>query len=408
VSRVKHATGVGYVLRKFPILSETFILNEILAVEARGLPIHIFSMAPTRDPRFHENLSKLRAPVSYIPGVSEFKTLIRYNAQAAKRNPRRYSRALFYVLSKFKLGLVWRFLQAGYIAERARRLGLRSFHAHFASRPTTVALLASRISGIPYSFTAHAYDIYYTDSNSKVLARKLDDAEFVVTISDYNKAFLESRFNGATNKIVRIYNGIDLQTFAPNGEPPSTPFTIVSVARLVEKKGLSYLIEACRHLRDRGIEFRCLIIGKGRLRSHLDGLIKQWDLRKKVQLLGVCSQSEVLQRYREAHLFVLPCVIDDRGNRDGLPVSIVEALACGLPVITTSVTGIPEVVQDGHNGIIIPESEPVELADAIESVISDAQLYQHLQENSRASVVTNFDLTKSANSMHQLFDEVGP
>ncbi len=406
MSRNKGSTRVGYILRKFPVLSETFVLNEILAVEARGVPVHIFSMAPSRDPRFHANLSKLKTSISYVPGFSDLKSLLRYNIRAAKRWPKRYPRVLLWVLSRLRPGLVWRFLQAGYIAERAHSLKVKHFHAHFAARPTTVAALASRIGGTPYSFTAHAYDIYNDDAKPAILERKLDDAKFVVTISDYNKNFLETKFNGAPDRIVRVYNGIDLEQFKPEDEPPDNPFTIITVARLVEKKGLPTLIEACGHLKARGVAFRCWIVGKGRMRPQLDELIRKLDLRDQVSLLGPLSQTDVLAHYRRAHLYVLPCMVAGDGNRDGLPVSIVEALACGLPVVTTPTTGIPEVVRDGHNGLIVPAQQPDVLADAIEAAIKNPELYQHLRGNAHASVASNFDHRKLAEALHRLFEEV--
>jgi colanic acid/amylovoran biosynthesis glycosyltransferase len=331
VSADRPAGGIAYVLRKFPVLSETFVLQEILALEARGVPIHVFSLDRPRDPRFHEDLARLKAPVSYVPDVSDPRALLRQRRRAARRHGRRYARALLYVLTRGKPKLLWRFLQACYVANEARKLGLRHLHSHFAAHPTTVALLASMIGDIPYSFTAHAYDIYLTDLDRKVLAEKIRRARFVVTVSDYNKRHLAHLSGRADDKIARVYNGIDLDRFTPNGLAPRSPFTILCVARLVEKKGHAVLVEACRELRDRGVAFRCWIVGRGGLHSKLTALIDRWGLGDHVQLLGPHTQLEVLERYRSAHLYALPCVVGSDGNREGLPVSLVEALACGLP-----------------------------------------------------------------------------
>ncbi len=399
------ACEIGYILRKFPVLSETFILNEILALEARGIPVHIFSLAPPRDSRFHEDLPKLKASVSYIPDIFDLKALLRYNIRAAKRCPQGYFGALFFALTRGKPTLLWRFLQSGYVADKARRLRLHHLHAHFATRATSVACLASKITGIPYSFTAHAMDIYKVQVNPKVLAKKIEKARFVVTVSDFNKTYLERLAKDGVGKTVRIYNGIDLARFVPNGIPPRSPFTILCVARLVEKKGLPVVIEACRHLRDRGVVFQCWIVGKGRQQPQLDELIKRWKLHDHVHLLGPLTQLEVLERYRSAHLYVLPCIVGSDGNRDGLPVSIVEALACGLPVVTTPVTGIPEVVRDQHNGLLVPVGAPQALGDAIELVIRDSRLYERLQGNARASVASTFDILQTAAALQRLFEE---
>lgn len=399
---------VGYVLRKFPVLSETFILNEILGLEARGARVEIFSLAPPRDPRFHEELAKLRAPVWYVPGISDLKTLLKYNLAAAKRYRGKYLRTLFYVVSKGRPGLFWRFLQSGYVAERAAPLRLQHLHAHFATRATTVAQLTAMISRIPYSFTAHAFDIYSSRVRSKVLQEKIDRATFVVTISETNKSYLKNIANGSGKEIFLVHNGINLARFMPNGAAPKSPFTMLCVARLIEKKGIAFLIEACRHLRDRGVPFRCWIVGKGRLRPQLQDLIIRWSLSEQVRLLGSRKQGDVLKRYRSADLFALPCIVDSNGNREGLPVSIVEALACGLPVVTTSITGIPEVIHHRHNGLFVPQRDPKALADAIELLITDTRLYESLRANARESVLPTFDLRATSKTLHQLFVEGHP
>ncbi len=405
MASAKPAGTIGYILRRFPVLSETFILNEILALEARGIPVHIFSLAPSRDPRVHEDLSRLKASVTYIPEVADLKTLLSSNLRAAACYRRQYLRALFYALTRGHSTVLWRFLQSGYVANQAQQLCLRQFHAHFATRPTSVALLTSMITGIPYSFTAHAYDIYESQVDPTALTQKIDRARWVITISEFNKAYLDQLSPAAAGKIVRIYNGIDLIRFVPNDMRPPLPFTILTVARLVEKKGLPVLIEACRHLRERDVPFRCWIVGKGRLRSQLEAMIARWSLHDYVCLLGSRTQGEVLERYWSAHLYVLPCVLGSDGNRDGLPVSIVEALACGLPVVTTPMTGIPEVVRNRYNGLLVPDGDPKVLADAIESVIQDAHLYECLRANARASVASTFDLGLTAAALQRLFEE---
>jgi glycosyltransferase involved in cell wall biosynthesis len=397
---------VGYVLRKFPVLSETFILNELLELEARGVPLHIISLMRPNDPRFHEDLPKLKARISYLPdGLGK---LLRYQRRLARSDRGRYTRAFLYAAARGKPRLLRRFLEAGFVANEARRLGLKHLHAHFANRPATVALLASKMTGIPFSFTAHATDIFKHKVDAKALARKIEAACFVVTVSEFNKAYLQRVTRVADGKVVRVYNGISLDRFAPNGGPPLRPFRILCVARLVEKKGIPILIEACRLLRDRGVSFRCDIVGKGGLRPQLQSLIKQRGLQKHVFLLGPHSQLEVLERYRSAHLYVLPCIVGSDGNREGLPVSIVEALACGLPVVTTPVTGIPEVVRDRHNGLLVRPGDAQSLAEAIESLIRDTHLYEKLRSNARPSVASRFDRRRTVEALYGLLQGGAP
>ena len=392
--------GVAYVLRKFPVLSETFILTELLALEARGVPLHIFSLDRPNDPRFHDDLPRLKAHVTYVPPLSELARLARHHRSLLRRAGGPYLRTLGAALGRGRLGL---FLRAGFIANEARRLGVQHLHAHFANAPTETAQLAAGLAGLPFSFTAHATDIYRTNVNPRRLADEIAAARFVVTVSEFNRRHLQ-RFGGTEANLVRVYNGIDLKRFAPNGVPPSSTFRIISVARLVEKKGLPTLIDACRLLRDRGCAFECEIVGKGALRPRLDDLIKRHGLEQHVRLLGPRTQHEVVRRYHTAHVYVLPCIVAADGNREGLPVSIVEALACGLPVISTPVTGIPEVVKDGHNGLLIPENDPEALAAALERLARDPALLAQLRTNARASVVEDFDIQRTAATLHQLLE----
>lgn len=396
--------SVGYVLRKFPVLSETFILNEILALEARGVEVHIFPLAPTRDPRFHEGVTRMKATMHYVPGAADWRTLLRHARRLAARDPAAYRRRLLSVLRTGRPMLLWRFLQASWVADRARRLGVCHLHAHFANRPATVAQQASALIGIPFSFTAHAFDIY-REVDHRVLARKMRDARFTVTVSRYNVEFLKTVGNGSASRIELIRNGIDLTRFRPARRPPDGPFSILTVARLVEKKGLALLVEACRDLRDRGLDFRCEIVGKGGQRAQLERLIREWDLSGQVTLAGPLPQQEIVDRYHRAHVLVLPCIVGEDGNRDGLPVSIVEALACGLPVVSTDVTGIPEAVRDGDNGVIVPSGDVAALTAAIERLMLDRDLLGRLAATARTSVEAEFDERRTAARLHAILEE---
>ncbi len=404
MSQRKSKAPVGYVLRKFPVLSETFVLNEILALEAQGVPVHIYAIQRPNDPCFHEDLAKLQARINYIPQIGNLKWLLRRNWQLAKRAPKAYLRTLGYALIKLRPILIWRFLQAGMVAVDARGKGIQHFHAHFAGSATTVTSMASKLSGIPYSFTAHAVDIYKNRVSTRVLARKMSGADFVITISDVNRDYLSGFANGSASKIVIVRNGIDLLRFVPNGAGPHTPFTLLCVARLIEKKGHAVLIDACRRLRDRGHSFQCLIVGQGILGRRIRDLIQQAGLQDEVHLLGPKKQGEILDLYHSSDLFVLPCQVTADGNRDGLPVSIVEALACGLPVVSTPVTGIPEAVKHGENGLLMPAGDPESLADGIESLMHDREIYERFRAAAHRSVQTQFDIQATAGQLSQLFE----
>jgi len=265
------------------------------------------------------------------------------------------------------------------------------------------------MTGLSYSFTAHAWDLYknrHTKARHvRALSRMIGGSQFVRTISDFNKAYLQGIAPASASKIRRLYNGIDLERFASGGRPGRPPFIVLSVGRLVEKKGLSILIEACRQLRDRHVDVETWIVGTGPLQAKLEAQIRACRLDDRVRLLGAHTQDEVLKRYQSAHLFVLPCLVGADGNRDGLPVAVVEALACGLPVVTTSVTGLPEVVQDRHNGLLVPEGNGHALADAIEEAIRDRPLYDRLLSNARGSVESRFDLRTTVAELVRWFSE---
>jgi len=401
---------IAYVVKKFPVLSETFILNELLALEALGLRLHIFSLQRPNDPRFHDDLPKLKALVSYVPESSEWRKLAGHNRRLARSALAGYRSALAYTASRHRPSLWWRLFQAGYVASEARRLGVSHFHAQFANRPTTIAHLASRMTGIPFSFTAHATDIFKTGVSREALAHKTQAARFVVTVSDFNKSYLEEACRGAKgtqDKVKRIYNGIDLERFAPNGFPPREPFRIVCVARLVEKKGHRRLVEAARILHQKGHALDVRLVGKGPLRTSIRDQIRALRLDDVVHLEGPKTQLEVLEYYHRAHLVVLPSVVSADGNREGLPVSIVEALACGVPVVATALTGIPEVVKHEQNGLIVPPGDPALLAQAIERVMVDRMLYDVLRAQARGSVVEQFDRGQTSRELYELLTGAG-
>jgi glycosyltransferase involved in cell wall biosynthesis len=393
---------LGYVLRKFPVLSETFILNEILALEARGVEVHIFPLAPSRDPRFHEGVGRLKATMHHVP--SDISTLLHHARRVAARKPERFRKRLIKALSSGKPERLWRFLQATYVADRARRARVRHLHAHFANHPSIVAHDAAKLIGVPFSFTAHAYDMFRR-ADTKTIAKTMADAKFAVTISEHNVEFLKSIAKNSSARIELVRNGVDMQRFAPNGGAPQGEFRMLTVSRLVEKKGLPVLIEACHLLRERGFSFQCEIVGKGAQKALLDHLVKQWNLGAHVKLAGAMAHQEVMQRYHDAHVVVLPCIVGQDGNQDGLPVSIVEALASGVPVVATPISGVPEAVRDNENGLLVPPADANALADALQKLISDPALLARLRDNARASVLDQFDERRTAHRLHDLFSE---
>lgn len=394
---------IGYIVRKFPVLSQTFILNEMLELEAQGVDLHIFSIEKSNTPRYHKNLHKLRATVTYLPDLLEWKTLLNHRKKIARLFPQGFRKALGYTIKQCNASFGFRLLQACSLAYTAQKMGITHFHAHFATRATTVAFLTSMIMNIPYSLTAHAVDIFSDRVSPKALQKKLSSAAFVITVSEYNKRFLSQNFATPHTTIHRVYNGIDLSLFNPKPNSSSDPFTFLCVARLVEKKGHDTLLEACRILKERHVPFQCKLIGAGPLQKEIEKKIDQGKLHDMVQLLGPQTQEEVLRHFHESHCYVLTCKTGSNGDQDGLPVAMVEALACGIPVITTPMTGNPEVIRNEYNGLLVPFEEPSAVAAAMEKMVRQRSFYDALCKNTRESVEQQFDIRQTTAQLSQYF-----
>ena len=283
---------------------------------------------------------------------------------------------------------------------------MRHVHAHFAGLAARTAYWIERFFGIGFSFTAHANDIFAPKPFEVSLGKLIGAARAVVTVSDFGVRFLREKYPGDAAKIHRVYNGIDLARF-PRAEFNGTPPAIISVGRLIEKKGFHDLIEACRVLRERGVEFRCEIIGEGPLESSLRDQITAAGLTTLVTLTGPLPQGEVIKRLARSALFVLPCVAEVGGGMDNLPTVVMEAMAAGLPVISTALGGVPEMVRDGFTGLLVPEHQPVALADALAQVLGDRRLARSLGEAGRQRAAELFAIDKSAEALRALFQQVG-
>ncbi|MBI2527476.1 MAG: glycosyltransferase [Candidatus Rokubacteria bacterium] len=375
---------IGYVLKRFPRLSETFIVNELLAMESLGIPLEIFSLKlPRPEPR-HELLAALRAPVTYLPDPPAIPDCaVRQNDPQEPHGRQADADAAF----AFK---------AEALARLAAGRGVTHLHAHFGTGATRVAMLASRLAGLPYSFTAHAKDIYHQDVDPAALVEKVRGARFVVTVSDYNRRYLATRFGPAlARRIVRLYNGLDLQRLAPDPAVPREPDLVLGAGRLVEKKGFTHLVQAFALLRDRGVPARCLIVGDGPERGALAERIRRLRLEDVVTLAGAQPQEELLGVMRRAAVFALPCVVSGSGDRDGLPTVLLEALALGLPAISTALPGIDEIICDRRTGLLVPPGDAARLADAIAEVLTASGLRGQLAACGRARAEEVFDIRKN-------------
>jgi colanic acid/amylovoran biosynthesis glycosyltransferase len=389
---------VAYVLKTYPRFSETFIVTEILAHEAAGQPLEIFALRPPSDTHFQNVISLVRAPVTYIDAeprrASDLWSMLR---DAGESMPGGW--AGLEAARGHEMRDVY---QAILVAREARSRGVTHLHAHFASVATTVAQLAARFAGLPFTLTAHAKDIFHESVDTEQLRCKLADAKAVVTVSDYNVEYLRATYGAAASTVRRVYNGLDLEQF-PFTEPVGRPPVIVAVGRLVEKKGFAELIAACAQLRAQGREFRCEIIGSGPLRDALQAQIDGLGLSALVELLGPRPQSEVVKHVRAAALLAAPCVDGSDGNRDGLPTVLLEAMALGTPCVSTDVTGIPEIVHDGETGLLVPQRDVTRLAGAMDSLLAEPGLGSALAGRARRLIERHFDIHRNTILLRELF-----
>jgi len=398
---------VAYLLKTFPRLSETFILNEILGLEKLGMDIQIFSLKRPADELVHPAVAQVRSSVTYIPSLGPdfrlrdiFALLLSHLAVLLTRTHRYVAAARFHFGQPGKPRLK-DFLQAGYLARLLDRGEYEHLHAHFANVPTTVAELVNRLTSIPYSFTAHAKDIYLTPPAE--LARKIASATCVLTCTAYNQCYLADLAPNATP--VRLaYHGIDVSRFgasqpdAPRGGD-GVPL-ILSVGRFCEKKGFEYLLEACRILKARDRLFRCRIVGYGELQGRLQTRIAHLGLRRCVSLVGKMTQEQLAALYPQASMFVLPCLVTDNGDRDGIPNVLIEAMVSRTAVISTEVSGISELVEHKRNGLLVEQRDARALADAMETLLLRPSLRSRLAERGRETVLRRFTLEASASQVH--------
>lgn len=389
---------LGMILKGYPRISETFISNEILLLEQLGFSIHIFSMRHPRESFCHESVKNIRASVDYLPDtiLKHLPKLLYPNLMLAAKQPVIYAKALLAAYRRWlrsHKSATWKhLLQAGYLVHHLLPgSDVAHLHAHFAHSPTSVALFASQLSGLKFSFTAHAKDIY--TSNPRQLREKLKLAQFAVTCTGYNRKYLSEMAKGIETPIYPVYHGIDIHRFSQNTQKakPSAPYQILTVARLTPKKGLLTVLKAVRHLCDKDFTIRYTLIGDGDDRDNILSAIKDLNLSEVTRWLGTLPHEIVVNHYRQADLFVLGCEIAPNGDRDGIPNVLIESMAMGVPVVATNISAIPELVDHERTGLLVPPGRPELLAEAMIRLLSDAPLRQQLTEAAKQRVAAEFD-----------------
>jgi glycosyltransferase involved in cell wall biosynthesis/2-polyprenyl-3-methyl-5-hydroxy-6-metoxy-1,4-benzoquinol methylase len=393
---------IGYLVNAFPVISETFILNELRAMERASVPTAIIALARREDAVRHKGVEELTGPVCRPPevGVRALLVFLRAHAALALRMPVAYLRwAGEDVRKLLRLSLRggragrrtmlkrWRrFLLSGWVGERARRLGLAHLHAHYAKEPVAIAERVKRLTGLPYSFAAHAKDLYTGDP--RVLSRRLSHAEFAVTCHEHGYRYLRAiAAKDDAEKVQLVHHGIDTRLFRSQREVTrDNPPLILAIGRLTPKKGFDDLVAACALLRRDGIRFHCVIVGEGRLEKELIGAIRAARLDDLATLSPFLSQEQLVDWCRRATVLAAPSRVTEDGNRDGIPNVVIEAMACGLPVVSTPVGGIPEMVRDGVDGLLVEPGDAGGLASALRRVLDDPDLAASISRSASRKV----------------------
>jgi colanic acid/amylovoran biosynthesis glycosyltransferase len=395
---------LGYVLKRFPRISETFVAAELIELERQGERVTVFALSRPDESFTHGFLAELEAPVIYLAHrpLREPLRVLRALVRVLRSDSRGWLSAAAVSLRPPRLRGLRRLLQATVLREEMRTAGIDHAHAHFASAATRLANLAWRMGGPTYSVTAHAKDIYHRQVRVDRLREKLSSAVFVATVSGANRDYLDALLAGRASLHV-VPNAVDLHRLDGAVDGRREAGLILSVARLVEKKGLSDLVLASGLLAERGLRHRLVVVGEGPLRGELEACAA--SAHAPATFLGALSHEDVLQLYRRASVFSLPCVVASTGDRDGLPTSMLEAMALGTPVVSTRVNGLGELVVHERTGLAVPEGDPFALADALERLLRDGELARRLAAEARLHVESGFSLESSVSRLRTLFPE---
>lgn len=396
---------VAYIMSRFPLLSETFILREMIRMEELGWDVQVYPLIVLREQTVIQPEAATWIARAHDVGAAE---ILISNVRMLVRRPRK-------VLSTFlklvagnlaSIGFLARglylFPRAVWMAESMCTAEIHHIHAHYATHPALAAWVIHRLTGIPYTVTVHAHDIFV---DRTMLAAKLRDAAALVAISEYNRQFLVRELGPWIGDKTRVIHcGIEPADYAASAHALCTTgrFEIVHVGSLQPYKGQATLIEACALLHRRGVQFRCRIVGGGELEARLRADIAERKLEGCVELLGPKSQREVAALLKEADCYVQPSIVTAAGKMEGIPVSLMEAIAAGVPVVATAISGVPELVHGGQTGLLVTAGSAKELADALQEVLADPQAAARRAQAAGKLVAMEFNLGRNVAALSAL------
>jgi colanic acid/amylovoran biosynthesis glycosyltransferase len=399
-ARADPRPGVAYVMSRFPKLSETFILTEILELERRGVRVEVHPLLRERVGLLHPEAAEVVERAHFVPFLS--RAVLASQLHWLRHRPRAYAASVRDVVSgtwgsmKFLARGLAIFPKVAHAARLMEDEGVLHVHCHFATHPALAGLVVNRLTGLPYSFTAHGSDLHV---ERRMLAEKVAEAAFVTTVSEYNRRVILDECGGRfADKVHLVRAGVDTRLFVPhrNGSRPSAPLRVLCVGTLHEVKGQVHLVEACRLLAGQGLDVSCRLVGEGPDRAMLARRIADAGLEDIVFLLGALTRPQVAAELAAADVLVAPSVPTREGRREGIPVALMEAMSCGLPVVASDLSGIPELVEDGISGMLTPPGDAAALSAALRALRVDPELRRRLGDAGRRRVLAEFDVERSA------------
>ncbi|NOX99639.1 MAG: glycosyltransferase family 4 protein, partial [Verrucomicrobia bacterium] len=397
---------LAYLYSRYPVISQTFCDSEMLALEERGFGLDIASINPPPSTIRHERFEKLQAEVFYPPPSKVMQAL-----QKRREKDGSWERRFGGMIARHDADYGESFKSATrarnalYFAELFERRGVEHFHVHFANRATHTALFIKQWSGIPFSFTPHAQDFMVDLGSDDLLREMCREAEFVVAVSDFSRDILRETCPESADKIERVYNGITMVDFPQAPISSEGPLKIITIGRLIEFKGFHHLIEACAKLGEAGVGYECCIIGEGPWRERLVDLAKELGVDDHIEFAGVQTQEEVKRRLQASDVFALPCIVDSKGASDILPTVITESMACCLPIVSTQLVGVPEMVDDGETGILVEPGDADAFAEALKRLAGDRDLARSMGKAGREKALKVFELEITSGELAEKFEK---
>ena len=407
VPQLRVRAAIGVIVTRFPQIDETSILREMNELEERGQPVMLIPLLRGRGGVVHEEAKPWIHRARYMPLMSPAIAIA--NLVCLLTQPRRYLSVFWHVLAQTigKPGVFARsmalFPKSVYLSRLLPRLGIKHVHAQWATHPATMAYIVGTLSGITYSFTVHGPDIF---AHRMLMYEKVAGAKFIRCVSTFNKAFLCGLFSSVTeNKVEVVHVGVNPEVYASSApRQVGARLQILTVAALNKTKGFPFLIDAISRLVQAGIDVDCNIVGTGPRRSVIEHWAKELGVADRVHLLGLLPQHEIARNLHECDVFVLPSMIALDGSMDGLPVALIEAMAAGRPVIASTISGIPELVEDGVSGLLVDATHAERIAEAIRKLAESPELRDRLGRAGQEKVRRDFDIHVTGEKLMSLFD----